>query len=338
MRIGEEQPSEEADSRLAIGVAAQIVAVASAMVAGDRGGLPLPIRSGLATLRGVTLPLSALVRLTAREPWMGAALATILTGVVLWIALSKNALLGALFPALALIVVGLWLVLFTIATSLLEEPLAGKKRWAGFAFLVGVPLAFAILAGWPHVPVVREWLDDELNAWVARIAAFLALAATLIALVRVVFRVKPRDEVRKREQKGDRRRKIVSWYRPVLFIGLLTVAGGFIAHRWVAQTQKKDDGWITVANEHEGTILVAVLLGALFVAAVASELVHPRLGRWNAHRNAGGAGLSSNSERVPRRNPVAWWFDLPTAVAEAVAVLSALFLAAVAFFVGWGLG
>ncbi len=285
LRIGEEQPAGEADSRLAIGVLAQLFAVAAAMFAGDRGGLPLPIRSALASVRGITLPTSGLARITAREPWIGAAVTTILTGVVLWIALSKNALLGALFPALALIVIALWLVLFTIATSLFEESIANWRRWVGFGVLAGVPLAFGILGGWPGVRVVRDWLDDQLSAGATRTASMLGLAAAALALLRLVFRIRRSDLAADRGRKADRRRKALSWYRPAVVAALLTIAGGFIAHRWLDQTQRRHGGWIAVADEHKGTILVAILLGVLFAAALAAEAVIPALQSLRARRS-----------------------------------------------------
>ncbi len=240
-------------------------------------------------MRGITLPTSGLVRLAAREPWIGAAVTTIVTGVVLWIALSKNALLGALFPALALIVVALWLVLFTIATGLFEEPIASWRRWIGFLVLAGVPLALGILGGWPYVPAVRDWLDDRLSAGATRTAAVLGLAAAALALLRLAFRVRPGEDAGERGRKGDRRRKALSLYRPVVVVALLTLAGGFIAHRWLDQTQRKHGGWIAVADEHKGTVLVGILLGVLFAAALAAEVVVPALQSLRARRSFTGA-------------------------------------------------
>jgi predicted acylesterase/phospholipase RssA len=337
LRVGEEKPSEEADSRLAIGVVAQIVGVAGAMVAGDRGGLPLPVRSALASVRGITLPMSALVRLTAREPWVGAALVAALTGLVLWIALSKNALLGALFPALALIAVALWLVLFTIATSLFEESLKRRWRWLGFALLAGIPLAFGIFAGWPEIRSVRHWLDQHLSAGAARTAAVFAFAATGLALLRLAVRVKRTDDEDSRRRKGDRRRKILSWYRPAVLAALLTFAGGFIAERWIGQNNKQHKTWTAVANEHRGTLLVAILLGVLFLAAVAVEIIIPALQSLRTRRSI--VSATTPSDKPPRRrgffHPTSWWFNLATATAVAVAMLLVLFLMAAAFFVGW---
>ena len=294
LRIGEEQVTPEADSRLTIGVLAQLTGVAGAMIAGDRGGLPLPIRTTLASVRGITLPLSGVVRLTAREPWVGAALAAVLTGLVLWIALSKNALLGALFPAIALIVVALLLVLFTIATNLFEQPLGGGRRWFAFALLAGIPLALGILGGWPAIHAVRDWLDDHLSAGATRVAAVLGFTAAGLALLRLAFSVKRSDQEDDRRRKGARRRKILSCYRPVVLAALFTLAGGFIAHRWLDQTNNKHQSWSAVADEHKGTILVAILLGVLFAAALAAEVVVPALQSLRTRKSIADATPKSN--------------------------------------------
>jgi predicted acylesterase/phospholipase RssA len=401
LQIGRERPEDETDSRLTVGIASQIVGVAAAMLAGNRGGLPLPFRSGLASVRGITLPASALTRLLAREPWFGAAVVSVLTGLVLWTALSKSALLGALFPALALAVVVLWLVLFTIATSLFEESLAKFTRVIGFLLLAGIPMAYGVLAGYPGVNAVSDWLDERLSAGVVRVSAVLALAAAAVSFVRLAIAIKPETQTRVPYRyvalggagsllvlvgglgwsstwvhdqldswvgadtrrvlattaialgasfivhsllrltigtPREWRRKTLSFYRPIVFAALMTVAGGFIAHRWMDQTNRKHGRWIAVANEHKGTILVATILGVLFLAAVSIEVLVPRpktaLDRYFA-RVRGSAttnappSVESNRHRLGR-----WWRDLPSLVAVAIIVLSVLGLWYAAFWAG----
>lgn len=188
--IGEESPHEESDSRLAIGVASQGIAVAAAMLAGDRGGLPLPVRGALSSLRGITQALSGLGRLLAREPWVGAAAVAALTGIVVWAGISKNALLGAFFPALALMTVALAITLVTVATSLIAESQGGVKRTIGYILLGGIPLTFGLLAGWPGVTGVPGWFDRHLGNDVTKVVAGLALAAASATIARLALAYK----------------------------------------------------------------------------------------------------------------------------------------------------
>jgi predicted acylesterase/phospholipase RssA len=385
MRIGEETPAAESDSRHTIGISAQILGVASAMLAGDKGGLPLPVRSSLATIRGLTLPLTSVARLSAAEPAFGAVITIIVTGLVLWIALSKNALLGAFFPALALLVVVMWLVLFTIATSVFEESLRTWRRILGFAVLSGVPLAFGLFAGYPGLDGVRSWIDSHFDAGVTRTAAVIALLAAAVALLRLTIAVKPAAEsslparyvrlgllglvlvlasvlawwpswtrdhlstwiggdvrrvlavvaaalgltfMARTAVRGvirlapTWRRKVLKWYRPIVFAALLTLAAGFIARRWVDQNEKKHGAWVTVADEHKGTILVLILLGTLFAAAVLIENFLPIRRRKRKSSDPQGA------------NPAAAGSKLPSGLTYTLGALLVLDVAGWAFYAG----
>ena len=94
-----------------MGVGSHGLAVATAMFAGNQGGLPTSARTMLGGIRKLTLALSYPIRLLASEPWLGATAFALLVALVVWAASSDGALLGATLPALTLLAVILGLAL-----------------------------------------------------------------------------------------------------------------------------------------------------------------------------------------------------------------------------------
>ena len=90
-------------------------------------------------------------------------------------------------------------------------------------------MLLSVLAWWP------DWTRDQLSTWIGGdtrrilgvIAAALGLTFLAHSAIRWTIRLAP-----------TWRRKILKWYRPIVFAALLTLAGGFIARRWVDQTEK----------------------------------------------------------------------------------------------------
>ena len=102
LEIGaEESPKDELSSRQTLDLGAQATAVGAAMLAGNRSGLPPSARAALATLRGITLASSSVVRLLARSPAVGAALIFLLSALLVWGIVSPGVLLGGLCTAIA---------------------------------------------------------------------------------------------------------------------------------------------------------------------------------------------------------------------------------------------
>lgn len=282
MHIGEETLADEASSRLVFDVGAQGAAVAAAMFAGDRGGLPAAARAMLGSLRGGTLASSRLIQLLARAPAVGAAVFVVLVGIVVWAATARNTLIGALLPSLALLTVVLGVAVLTLATSVFERSLATLARLVAFAVVIGVPLGFALTFRWPKWSyTAANWLDTHAGKGAVTAAAALGLVAAGLAAIRlvgglVVWLVEHR---RGHPYSRSWRRLVMSTYRWPIVGALATLAGGFVLERTLDRVNAKTSGWVGVAAERRGTILVLVLLATLLLAALLEEVLVP-VGVW----------------------------------------------------------
>jgi hypothetical protein len=276
MRVGEETLSDETSSRQVIDVGSQTFAVASSLLAGDRGGLPAGGRALLGSVRKLTLAASFPLRLLAREAWLGAATLAVLVGLIVWAAMSKSTLLGATLPALALLTVIVGLAVLTLATSIFEESLAKLSRVVGFVVFLGVPAAFVLVARgdkWPLLPdflgssTVAKWLDDHCRPGAVTVAAVFASIAVGFALVRLLFG----------RPLASHRRTVIGLYRWAVVGGLGSLAVGFILERAERYRSGEMQGWPAIANDRRGAILVLVLLAVLLVTGLLAEILIPLL-------------------------------------------------------------
>ncbi|MDX6513759.1 MAG: hypothetical protein QOE36_3263, partial [Gaiellaceae bacterium] len=294
--VGGEKLKDETSTRLAIDVGSQLVAVAAAMAAGDRGGFPAAARGMLATARGLTLASSKVLRLVARIPAVGAALFALLVGLVIWASLSTNTLIGTFVPALALLAVASGVALLTLATSLFERSLTTWPKVLGYVVFAGVPSVFAICTGWPRLKErLASGLDDvglslpgfllklptTLETHVGhvptRVAFWAASAAAAVALLRLAGG--PLDwlvaRLRKRSRSFGWRRMMITAYRFAIFTALTALAVGFMLERTLHH--KKADGtpttWLDIADERKGTLAVLLIVSVLLFASLVEELV-----------------------------------------------------------------
>ena len=283
LAIGEqEKVGDEVGSRASIELGSQAVAVATAMFAGNRGGLPMPVRAALASARGVTLAFSGLARLLAGSPAIGAALLALISALVVWGLVAPNALLGALLPALVALGIALAYVLLNFATGALEPNIDGGKRLLGAAVLIGLPLVLLAVCwdGWLGVADVWSWaherVDPHVDGWANGIAGLFAAAAALLAAIRLALEP---------SIPGRARRRVLSLYRIGVVGALLALGAGFLIERWRDEPVAEGacnptdpcsgTDWATVADERTGLILFAVLLGTTLLAAILVETVIP---------------------------------------------------------------
>jgi predicted acylesterase/phospholipase RssA len=288
MHIGEESLTDEMSSRHVFDVGSQGTAVAAAMFAGDRGGLPAAARGALGTLRGLSLASSRLIQLLARAPAAGAAVFAVLAALTVWAAVARSTLVGALLPSLALLTAIVGVAVLTLATSVFERSL-GSARVLAFSFVIGLPLAFALTFRWPgFTDSGTDWLDRHVGEEAVTVAAVLALVAAGIASVRLVGGIGmwSFEWARGRLYPRSWRRLVMSLYRWPVVGALLTLAGGFIAQRTLDRASSK--GWVSVAQERRGTLFVLALLATLLVAALLEEVVVPVAVwiRWHVWRPA----------------------------------------------------
>jgi predicted acylesterase/phospholipase RssA len=259
LKIADETIADETSSRHVFDVGSEAAAVAAGLLAGTRGGLSPAVRGLLATLRGVTLAVSRVIRLVAREPWFGACVFAALVGLLVWAAVSGNTLLGTLLPALVVLVVVSGLALLTIATSVFELSRKQAARWIGFAIFVTIPLAFALLvfATWclDVGPSWWQWLQHHFGSVAVIGAAALAALAAALALPLGLLGPNGSNRVR--------RRKALTAYRILVTLGLVALGVGVVVQRW----RHGGAGWVGVANEHRGIIVVLLLLAVLVGAA-----------------------------------------------------------------------
>jgi len=274
MDVGKEAVKDETSSRLVLDVSAQTAAVAAAVFAGDRGGLPTIARSALGTIRAASLAVSRLVRLLAREPWVGAAVVAVLIGLLVWAAVAKNTLLGALLPALALLVVAGLLSLLTIATSVFEQSVTTVSRIAGFTLFAGIPIGFFFATRgfhWDHRGV--HWFDAHTGEQATSIAAAAAAVAGTAAVARVVFGAFVTLARRAFGAKPGH-----GWIRTVLLIyraAVIAALGSLVVGFIIERTLNRHPGpgrWVAVADEKRGTLLIILLLAVLVTAALIEEL------------------------------------------------------------------
>lgn len=267
--MGSESPAQEASSRLVFDVGSQLAAVVAALFAGDRGGMPGPARAALASIRGLTLATSRIVQLLAREPWLGAAVFAALVGLVIWAGVAKSTIVGALLPALAILVILVGFTLITIGTSVFDLPLRRPARWLGTIAFISAPLAFGIL-GLLYTPLA-DWLNSQAGPAAAVGSAGAAVAAAAAGIAAAFI---PTQSLRG---------KLLWIYRLAVTGALLLACGGFLVERWVrnAHGQKGATGWAAVANERHGTILVVVLVATLLAASALLTLV-----AWSRERRA----------------------------------------------------
>jgi predicted acylesterase/phospholipase RssA len=290
LELGEKEKLEdEASSRSTIELAAQTVAVATGVFAGHRGGLPLVVRTALATARGVTLAVSGLVRLLAATPALGAGLLAVVVALVVWGLLAPNTVLGALVPTLAALAIAGGYVLLNFATGALEQSIDNWKRLLGFALLVGVPGAFLLLVGWPgYDPFgtvhdgVRADVVEQVGRVGTKVAAAFAALAVVAAAARVLFElVKPLHW----------RRRSLALYR-LGFVGALFAVGvGFVVTRLRdelgCEAGMPCTAWEKTADERLGTLLFGALVAAALLAAILIELVIPAAVRIRDRKRAG---------------------------------------------------
>ena len=131
-----EKVSHEASSRAMMEVGAQAVAVATAVFAGNRGGLPGPVKAMLATARGATLAVSSFVRLLAGSPAIGAGLLAVVAALIVWGLVSPNVVLGVLLPTLVALAIALGYAVLNFATTAVEPDLDRPKPIVGAALLI----------------------------------------------------------------------------------------------------------------------------------------------------------------------------------------------------------
>ncbi|MDQ2981730.1 MAG: DUF3376 domain-containing protein, partial [Actinomycetota bacterium] len=305
MHIGEEKLKDEASSRLVLDVGSQGAAVAAAMFAGNRGGLPGASRAMLGGIRGATLASSRLIQLLARTPVIGAALFAVLVGLVVWAATARSTLVGALFPSLALLAVVMGVAVLTMATSVFEQSLAVFPRLVGFGVVLGAPLGFALTFRWPKWSFAADWLDLHTGRTAVTIAAVLALAAAGVAVFRLVYGGviwnvdRGRRKQKQLETSRSWRRLVMGLYRWPVVAALVALAAGFIVERTLHRVGPGK--WVSVAAERRGTILVLALLGTLLLAALFEELLVPAFSP-----NRGGTSLRKRAARWRTTIPGPW--------------------------------
>lgn len=282
MRIGQEKLEDETSSRLVFDVGSQGAAVAAALFAGGRGGLPGAARAALGSARGITLTSSRLIQLLARAPAIGAAVFVVLVGLVVWAASARSTLVGALLPTLAILAAVLGVALLTLATSVFERSLARLSRLLGLVIVIGVPLGFALVFRWPKwSETAADWLDPRLGKTAVTVAAGLGLAAAGIASLRVAAGgiIWVGEQLSTWHAGRSWRRVVMGFYRWPVVGALLTLAGGFIFERIYGPVHAKHAGWVGLAAERRGTLLVLALLATLLAAALLEEVFVP-VGVW----------------------------------------------------------
>ena len=268
----DESPVDEASSKLGMEVGSTAIAVAAAAFSGAKGGLPAAVRAPLASLRGLTLVLSIIVRLLVRTPVVGMAAVIAAAVAVVWALAQPNTLLGAALPGLAAVAIGGLVVLITMATSPLEARCRGLKQGLGLLAIVAVPVALLLFVlrlpfglgdvwGFKSIPVhaggASHWLVERTGRTAVDVAGCFALAAFAAAVVRLSGGYLPRKV-----------RVIDLWiYRWCLLLGAATIGGG------AAYIHSQGDG-----GSWSGTVLFLILFGAISLAPLVAAIVDA--GRW----------------------------------------------------------
>jgi predicted acylesterase/phospholipase RssA len=268
LRIGkDESPEDEASSKLGMDVASRGAAVAAAAFSGSHSGLPAAVRAPLASLRGLTLVFSIIVRLLVRTPPVGIAAVIAAAVAVVWALAQPNTILTAALPGIAAVAIGGVVVLLTMATSPLEARCRSLGQGVGLLLLWVVPLALLCcvfglpfrlrhhLPGLQDVPLhlggASDWLAGRVTRPAVDVAGSLTAAAFVAAIARLALGLVSR-----------RLRVILLWsYR-----WLLLVAGGLIAGGAVYASVHGD------SRNWNGVILFLILFGAISLAPLIAEV------------------------------------------------------------------
>jgi hypothetical protein len=269
LKVGEETVRDETSSRLVFDVGSQTVAVAAAMLAGNRGGVPTAARGGLATVRGLTLASSRLVSLLAREPVVGAAVFAVLVGLSVWAAVSSSTLFGALLPALAILTALAGITLLTIATSIFEDTPRRLAGVLGCLFLIVAPLAFALTTWDPgYSATLHKWFNNHVG-WIA-VGTAGAAAYAAAALASILAATDWIAAARKSSYPRGWRRTALSVYRAAIIAAFGALAIGFTVEKL---HDKSKTGWNKIADHHKGTIMLVALIAALLLASLIETLL-----------------------------------------------------------------
>lgn len=265
----EERIKDEASTRAMIELGSQAAAVATAVFAGNRGGLPAPVRAALATARAATLAISGFARLLAGSPAIGAGLLAVVSALIVWGLVSPNVVLGTLLPTLVALAIALGYAVLNFATAALEPDIDRWKRVSGMVLLIGLPLAVLVAGG-------IGWLG--VDGWAKVFVMAFAAAATAAAVARLVFEL-PSTPLRWRG-------RALAFYRLFVVSALISYGVGLVLEPLQEESMLKGacdpldpcDGidWASVADERAGLILFAALLGAALVAAILVELLPRR--------------------------------------------------------------
>ena len=234
-------------------VASKGVAVAAAAFSGSRGGLPAVVRAPLASVRGLTLVFSIIVRLLVRTPVLGIAAMIAVAVALVWGLVAPNTLLGAALPGLAAVAIGGAAVLVAMATSPLESRCRGLSQGLGLILIVVVPaLLLALMLGLPfglrdtlEVGRAGDWLSTRATATGVDIAVLFVLAALVAALIRLTAGFCSR-----------RLRVIDLWiYRwCFLLAGASIAAGATVEHARDETCENGQSGWSCIADNWRGAI------------------------------------------------------------------------------------
>lgn len=288
----DEQPEEEASSKLGMDVGSKGLAVAAAAFSGSHGGLPAVVRAPLAAMRGLTLVFSVIVRLLVRTPVLGIAAMIAAAVALVWGLVAPNTLLGAALPALAAVVIGGAAVLLAMATSPLESRCRGFGQGLGLILIVVLPVLLLVLVvGLPfglldflEFGSTGDWLATRVTGTGLDIASLFLLAAVLAALIRLIAGWSWR-----------KLRVIDLWiYRwCYLLAGASIAVGATVEHARDETCTKGQSGWSCIADNWRGTILFLILFGAISLAPLIAEIASGA--RWVVVRLSGAESRSRTS-------------------------------------------
>ena len=263
-----------------IEVGAQAVAVATAVFAGNRGGLPLTSAKPAGDRPGRHAGgRAAFVRLLAGSPAIGAGLLAVVAALIVWALVTPNVVLGVLLPTLVALGIALGYVVLNFATAALEPNLDRLKPIVGAALLIVVPL-LVLLAGLFE----RLGVDGWANVFTVLFAAGAVGAA--VARILVELFSKPLGW----------RRRVLGVYRLFVVGALVSYGVGLVLEPLQEESEPKAgcdplnpcDGfdWASVADEQAGLILFGALLAAALIAAILVELLPRRRPKKKARSTA----------------------------------------------------
>jgi len=272
LRLGrDETPMAEASSKLGMDVISTGAAVATAALAGGRGGLPAAVRAPLAFLRALTLVFNLITRLLVRTPAVGVAAVVVAAVGVVWALTQPNATLSAALPALAAAAVGGATVLLTMATSPLE---AGARTWkhkAGLVLLALIPVVLVLFVFAPPFGLhddradralggASQWLDRKCGSVAVDLAGCAMFAALAAAVVRLLA------------ERYRRGRTLLIWGWRWAFIAAAAAIAGGAAYIAISH---KSGAWKT-------TMPFLLLFGAISLAPIFAAIAEG--GRWLIQR------------------------------------------------------